>query len=320
MGLFQKRQQKTPATDQKTGFFAKGLRKTRAILTSDLGDLFSGRKHIDDEILDELETRLLMADVGIETSDLILDELRKQISHGEIQSLDNLLSALKTLLLKQLNDGQEIKPPAGQKAFTVLVVGVNGSGKTTSIGKLAKHFQNAGYSVLLAAGDTFRAAAVEQLQTWGERNDVQVVAQGSGADSAAVIYDALQSAQAKQVDILLADTAGRLHTQQNLMEELKKVKRVLAKLDANAPHETLLVLDAGIGQNAIQQAQQFHEAVGLNGLILTKLDGTAKGGIVFAIQQTLKIPIKYIGVGEGIEDLRPFNPDEFVDALLSSDE
>ena len=310
MGLFRRRKPQ----ETKTGLLARGLRKTRAVLTADLSDLIAGRKHIDDSILDELETRLLMADVGIESTDVILDKLRKQIEHGEVQSLENILSALRQNLIAQLDSNASIVP--NQTPHTVLVVGVNGSGKTTTIGKLAKRYQNSGYSVMLAAGDTFRAAAVEQLSNWGERNSVPVIAQGSGADSAAVIFDALQSAQAKKIDILLADTAGRLHTQTNLMEELKKVKRVLGKIDADAPQETLLVLDAGIGQNALQQATQFNEAIGVTGLVMTKLDGTAKGGIVFAIQQALNIPVRYIGVGESVDDLYEFNPDEFVDALL----
>ncbi len=323
MGLFDKLKRNKPQEKPKgksNSIFA-GLRKTRQILTADLGDLFSGRKKIDDDVLDELETRLLTADVGIEASEQILDDLRKRISYGEIEDVDALLKQLAEILIKHLPTASEPQQDTQeqQAPHSILVVGVNGSGKTTTIGKLSKHFQQAGMSVMLAAGDTFRAAAVEQLQTWGERNKVPVIAQGSGADSAAVVFDALQSAQAKQIDVLLADTAGRLHTQSGLMDELKKVKRVLAKLDPDAPNETLLVLDASIGQNALQQAKQFHEAIGITGLVLTKLDGTAKGGIVFAIQQQLDIPVRFIGVGEGIDDLRPFDAAEFVHALLTLD-
>ncbi|MBN1378156.1 MAG: signal recognition particle-docking protein FtsY [Gammaproteobacteria bacterium] len=295
-----------------------GLRKTRAILTSNLSDLFTGRKQIDAELLEELETRLLMADMGIETTDTVLDALRKHIGFGDIDSPLSLLTALRDLLRQRLQNPEPLS--LVKKPHAILVVGVNGSGKTTTIGKLARHYQQLGHSVLLAAGDTFRAAAVEQLQTWGARNKVPVVAQGNGADSAAVIFDALQSAQARGIEILLADTAGRLHTQSNLMEELKKVKRVLTKLDPQAPQETWLVLDATTGQNALQQARQFHQAIGLTGLVITKLDGTAKGGIIFAIKEELNLPVCYIGVGEGIDDLKPFNADDFVDALLASDE
>jgi fused signal recognition particle receptor len=320
MGLLDKlmRRRETPSGDTESRLRA-GLRKTRAILTADIGDLFAGRTRIDEEVLEELETRLLTADVGIETANAILEALRKRIGYGDLQTVASLIEALRGILKKQLalnapEPDRDHTPP-----HTILVVGINGSGKTTTIGKLARLYQEAGHSVMLAAGDTFRAAAVEQLQTWGERNRVPVIAQKTGADPAAVIFDALQSARSKGIDVLLADTAGRLHTQSGLMEELKKIKRVLAKLDPGAPQETLLVLDAGIGQNALQQARQFHETIGVTGLVLTKLDGTAKGGIIFAIYHKLGLPVRYIGVGEGIDDLKIFDPDSFVDALLAQD-
>ena len=294
----------------------RGLRKTRAVLTTDLGDLFTGRKAIDDDLLEELENRLLVADVGVEVTMHTLEALRKRIGFGDVENAASLISALRDILNEQLSAFAQPEL-VNSSPYTILVVGVNGSGKTTTIGKLAHYFSSKGKSVMLAAGDTFRAAAVEQLQMWGERNNIPVVAQTSGADSAAVVFDALQSAQAKSVDILLADTAGRLHTQSGLMDELRKVKRVLAKLDAGAPQETLLVLDASIGQNALQQAKEFHQAIGITGIVLTKLDGTAKGGIVFAIQQQLSIPVKYVGIGEGIDDIHPFNAANFVDALLA---
>lgn len=321
MGLLDKlRRRRDIPADEKESRLRAGLRKTRAILTADIGDLFAGRTKIDEDALEELETRLLMADVGIETTTLVLEALRKPIGYGDVQTVPSLIAALKEILKAQLTLKHADEPdPDRDPPHTILVVGVNGSGKTTTIGKLARLYQNAGYSIMLAAGDTFRAAAVEQLQTWGERNKVPVMAQKAGADPAAVIFDALQSARSKAVDILLADTAGRLHTQSGLMDELKKIKRVLNKLDPNAPRETLLVLDAGIGQNALQQAKQFHEAIGVTGLALTKLDGTAKGGIIFAIYHKLGLPVRYIGVGEGIDDLKIFDPDSFVDALLAQD-
>ena len=314
MGLFSK--DKTART--KSGGLLGGLRKTRAILTTDLGDLFAGRKPVKSELLEELETRMLMADVGIETTEAVLEALRKQAGFDDIESASALLAVLRRLLLQKLGNPADFKPD--KSPHTILVVGVNGSGKTTTIGKLARHFQQQGRSVILAAGDTFRAAAVEQLQNWGVRNKIQVIAQGSGADSAAVVFDALQAARTRGMDILLADTAGRLHTQTNLMEELKKVKRVLGKLDDSAPQDTWLVVDATTGQNALQQAREFHQSIGLTGVIVTKLDGTAKGGIVFAICDQLKLPVRYIGVGEHIDDLQPFRPGDFVDALLALDD
>ncbi|MDH5485671.1 MAG: signal recognition particle-docking protein FtsY [Gammaproteobacteria bacterium] len=293
------------------------LSKTRHSLTDGMADLVLGKKTIDDELLEELETRLIMADVGIEATDRIISDLTKRVSRNELKQPEALFEALcddMTGILKRCE--QPLVIDTSKTPFVMLIIGINGAGKTTTIGKLAKRFQDQGRSVMLAAGDTFRAAAVEQLQTWGERNNIPVVAQGTGADSASVIFDAIASAKSRNIDIVIADTAGRLHTQANLMDELKKIKRVMAKLDSEAPHETLLVMDAGFGQNGLVQAQQFHDAMGLTGLALTKLDGTAKGGIVFAIAEKLGTPIRFIGVGEGIEDLREFHAGEFVDALL----
>ncbi|MCW8934792.1 MAG: signal recognition particle-docking protein FtsY [Gammaproteobacteria bacterium] len=298
-------------------YLKDSLGKTRAGLTDGMADLLLGKKTIDDELLEELETRLLSADVGIEATSRIITDLTKRVSRNELNDPTALFNAL-------CDDMVEILQPVSKpllienkkSPFVILVIGINGAGKTTTIGKLAKRFQNQGKSVMLAAGDTFRAAAVEQLQTWGERNEIAVVAQGTGADSASVIYDAIESAKSKNIDVVIADTAGRLHTQNNLMDELIKIKRVMGKLDDTAPHETLLVMDAGFGQNGLIQAQQFNEAMNVSGLVLTKLDGTAKGGILFAIAEKLSIPIRFIGVGEGIEDLREFHATEFVDALL----
>lgn len=299
----------------------RGLRKTRAILTADIRDLARGRKRIDENSIDELETRLLMSDVGIETTKQVIDQLSKRLSYGDIDTVDSLLKELSNLLTDILETVQQpLSIDTERKPFSILMVGINGSGKTTTVGKLAKRFQQQGYSVALAAGDTFRAAAVEQLQTWGERNQVPVIAQKTGADSASVLFDAIDSARARDLNVLLADTAGRLHTQDGLMAELHKIVRVMQKADAEAPDEILLVLDASIGQNALQQAKQFHEAIGVTGLVITKLDGTAKGGILFAITQQLKLPIRYIGVGESIDDLQPFIARDFVDALLDIDE
>ncbi len=294
------------------------LRRTRHGLVSGLSGLFVGRK-LDDEALEELESRLLLADVGVDVTDHLMKRLTERVSRRQLDDIPALLQALREELLTILAPCQQPWQPSESQPYTILMVGVNGVGKTTTIGKLAKKLQNDGFSVLLAAGDTFRAAAVEQLQVWGERNRITVVAQQSGADSASVIFDAIQSATARQMDVVIADTAGRLHTQSNLMEELKKIKRVMAKVDGSAPHEVLLVVDASTGQNALNQAVQFHEAVGVTGLVLTKLDGTAKGGIVFAIARRLGLPIRFIGVGEGIDDLRPFDAAEFVTALLDED-
>ncbi|HRD48195.1 MAG: signal recognition particle-docking protein FtsY [Candidatus Competibacter sp.] len=294
------------------------LRRTRQNLVSGLAGLFAGRK-LGDEVLEELENRLLLADVGVEVTQHLIQRLTERLSRQLLHDVPTLLQALNEELLAILAPCQQPWQPSESRPYVMLMVGVNGAGKTTTIGKLAKKLQNDGHSVLLAAGDTFRAAAVEQLQVWGERNRIAVIAQHSGADSASVIYDAIQSARARQVDVVIADTAGRLHTQSNLMEELKKIKRVMGKADAAAPHEVLLVVDASTGQNALNQAVQFHEAVGVTGLILSKLDGTAKGGIVFAIARRLGLPIRFIGVGESIEDLRLFDAAEFVAALLDGD-
>ena len=296
-----------------------GLGKTRSALSEGLATLFLGRKTLDDDLLEELETRLLLADVGVKTTREVLDALTRRVKRKELSDADALYRALKEELTAVL--APSAKPlviPRGDKPFVILMVGVNGAGKTTTVGKLARRLQDEGRSVMLAAGDTFRAAAVEQLQTWGARNNVPVIAQQTGADSASVIFDAVQAAGARGADVLLADTAGRLHVKANLMEELRKIVRVMQKLDTAAPHEVLLVLDAGTGQNGLAQARHFGEAVAVTGIALTKLDGTAKGGIVFAVARELGLPIRFIGVGEAIEDLRPFDATEFVDALFDS--
>ncbi len=311
-----------PAPEAPVSFFARvkqGLSRTRAGLSDGLAGLLLGKKTIDDDLLDEIETQLLTADVGVEATRKILDAITARLKRKELADSDALYAALQqemAAILQKSDGGGGFHIDPAQKPYVILMVGVNGVGKTTTIGKLAKKLQQEGKSVMLAAGDTFRAAAVEQLQVWGERNSIPVVAQHSGADSASVIFDALQSARAKGVDVLIADTAGRLHTKSNLMEELGKVKRVMGKLDPTAPHEVMLVLDAGTGQNALNQAQQFHEAVGVTGLTLTKLDGTAKGGIVFAIAAKMQLPIRFIGVGEKIDDLRAFEAAPFVKALF----
>jgi len=259
----------------------------------------------------------LTADVGVEATQSIIQDLTRRVAHKQLADADALMSALSDDMRSILDPvDKPLQIPDSDHPFVLLMVGINGAGKTTTIGKIARRLQDEGRSVMLAAGDTFRAAAVEQLQAWGERNQVQVIAQQQGSDSASVIFDALQAAQARNIDVLIADTAGRLHTQSNLMEELVKIKRVLGKLDSDAPHEVMLVVDAGTGQNALNQAQQFNEAVGLTGISFSKLDGTAKGGIIFAIAKQLGIPIRFIGVGEAIEDLRPFNASEFVEALF----
>jgi fused signal recognition particle receptor len=302
------------------GFIARlrsKLNRGDSWLTYDLANLLPGGR-IDDTVLDELETRLIAADVGIETTEKILGGLRGQVSRKELGNLDALIGALRESMLAIVTPvGRPLEVDATKRPFVILVVGVNGSGKTTTIGKLARRLADEGRKVVLAAGDTFRAAAIEQLQIWGERDGVPVIAQAAGADPAAVIFDAMQSAQARGADVLIADTAGRLHTQSNLMEELRKVKRVLGRLDPEAPHEVLLVLDAGQGQNALAQAHQFNEALGVTGLVLTKLDGTAKGGIVFAIADRLGIPVRYVGIGESAEDFGVFDAAPFVDAVLS---
>lgn len=293
------------------------LQKTRNGLGNVLTRLPLTQKNISEELLEEIEESLLLADIGIEATTDIIDKLTDNLDRHELNDSVALFAALKQDLLDMLAPcSQPLHIPQQDTPFVILVVGVNGAGKTTTIGKLAKKLQNQGHSVMLAAGDTFRAAAVEQLQVWGKRNNIPVVAQHTGADSASVIFDGLQSAKAKNIDVLIADTAGRLHTKSNLMEELKKIKRIMSKLDAAAPHEVLLVLDAGTGQNALSQAKLFNEAVALTGLVLTKLDGTAKGGIIFALAKQMHIPIRYIGVGEGIDDLQEFNAALFVEALF----
>ncbi len=306
--------------EKKSGFFSRlqqGLGKTRSSFSQGLGNLLLGEKIIDDELLEEIEMQLVTADVGIDATRKIITNLSQQISRRALTNSKALYKSLQKELQALLEPReQELLIPDSSEPFVIMVVGVNGVGKTTTIGKIAYALKAQGKSVMLAAGDTFRAAAVEQLQVWGERNDVPVIAQGSGADSASVIFDALQAAKARQVDVLIADTAGRLHNKSGLMEELAKVKRVLAKLDQQAPHEIMLVLDAGTGQNALNQAEQFDQAVGLTGITITKLDGTAKGGIIFALASKMEVPIRYIGVGEKTEDLRPFMAKQFVSALF----
>ncbi|MNV15540.1 Signal recognition particle receptor FtsY [compost metagenome] len=310
--------------ESKAGFFARlkqGLSKTSASIGEGMASLFLGKKAIDDELLDDLETRLLTADVGVEATSVIIQRLTQKVARKELADADALYKSLQAELAAMLKPvEQPLKITSQNKPFVILVVGVNGAGKTTTIGKLAKKLQLEGKKVMLAAGDTFRAAAVEQLQVWGERNKIPVIAQHTGADSASVIFDAVQAAKARGIDVLIADTAGRLHTKDNLMEELKKVRRVISKLDADAPHEVLLVLDAGTGQNAINQAKQFNQTVELTGLALTKLDGTAKGGVIFALAKQFGLPIRYIGVGEGIDDLRTFEAEPFVQALFAERE
>ncbi|MGZ4992779.1 MAG: signal recognition particle-docking protein FtsY [Methylobacter sp.] len=296
------------------------LKRTRSGLSGVLAHIPIGRQKIDEDILEEIEASLLMADIGVDATTEIIKRLTESVERHQLNDGEALSTALKQELLSMLRPcSKNLQIPKQDKPFVILVVGVNGAGKTTTIGKLAKRLQAQGHSVMLAAGDTFRAAAVEQLQTWGERNNIHVVAQHTGADSASVIYDGVQSAQAKGIDVLIADTAGRLHTKSNLMDELKKVKRIISKLDDTAPHEVLLVLDAGTGQNALSQAKLFNEAVALTGLALTKLDGTAKGGVIFALAKQFEIPIRFIGIGEGIDDLQDFDADAFVNALFVKD-
>ena len=296
----------------------QGLARTRAVLNADIGDLVTGRTEIDEDLLEELEMMLVAADVGVPATRRIIDDLGYQVKRREVIDADSFLAALRRELsaIVERNEAP-VRQPAPGRPQVILMVGVNGVGKTTTIGKLARQLQDEGNSIMLAAGDTFRAAAVEQLQAWGERNNVPVVAQHTGADPASVIYDALQAATARGIDVLIADTAGRLHTKSNLMEELKKIVRVMKKIDPDAPHEVMLVVDATTGQNALHQAVQFNDSVPLTGITLTKLDGTAKGGILFAIADRLPVPFRFIGVGEKIEDLRHFDAGEFVDALLS---
>ncbi len=307
--------------DTTLGFFARlkqGLTKTRAHFSSGFANLFLGKKTLDQNLLDAIEMHLITADVGVETTQQLIQTLTEKLARNELHDAAAAFRCLQDEM-KQILRAVE-KPltlPLQIKPYVILVVGINGSGKTTTIGKIAHHLLQQDKTVMLAAGDTFRAAAIAQLEVWGERNHIPVIAQQPGADTAAVIYDAMEAAKARGTEVLLADTAGRLHTQTHLMAELQKVKRVLTKIDATAPHETLIVLDASLGQNALNQVKQFHEAIGITGIVLTKLDGTAKGGIIFALANQMHIPICFIGVGEGINDLRPFEADAFVDALFA---
>jgi fused signal recognition particle receptor len=315
---FFKKNNKLISDNKLVSKLAHGLKRTRDIFATAVAGVFTGKTVIDRVMLEELEEKLLLADIGIMVTRQIIEQLKRELALAKNISAEVVLQTLKKQLENILTFCSEpLVIPEGIKPFVILFVGVNGSGKTTTIGKLAKNLQQGGYKTILAAGDTYRAAAIEQLKAWGERNDVAVIAQKQGSDSAAVLYDAFQAAKNRGFDVLLADTAGRLHTQSNLIEELKKIKRTLQKIDPAAPHEILLVLDATMGQNALSQAKKFQEAVGVSGICLTKLDGTAKGGIIFAIAQSAKIPIRYIGLGESIDDLKPFSAKEFVDALFS---
>lgn len=321
-GFGKKKNQPSTTTENRPGLFERlksGLARTRANFSDGLADLLLGKKKIDDDLLEELETLLLTADVGVDTTAQIIGDLTERVRRKELadpQALSGILQEQLTAILERVE--KPVQPASEGNPQVILMVGINGAGKTTTIGKLAKRLQESGQKVMLAAGDTFRAAAVEQLQTWGERNQIPVIAQATGADAASVIFDALQAAKSRGMDVLIADTAGRLHTKSNLMDELAKIARVMKKLDPDAPHEVMLVVDAGTGQNALNQALQFHQTVGLTGIALTKLDGTAKGGIIFAIADRLGVPIRFIGVGESIEDLRVFEAREFVQALFAN--
>jgi fused signal recognition particle receptor len=314
-------EQDKASPNKSTGFFGRlkqGLAKTRASFTSGMANLFLGKKELNADLFNDIEMQLLTADVGVETTEQLISTLTTKLARKELSNAEAAFQCLQDEMKQILTPcAKPLVIPAGTKPYVILVVGINGSGKTTTIGKLASYYKQDNKNVMLAAGDTFRAAAIEQLQIWGERNHIPVIAQQPGADTAAVIYDAMEAAKARGVDILIADTAGRLHTQSNLMAELQKVKRVLAKLDPSAPHETLIVLDATLGQNALNQVKQFNETMGVTGIALTKLDGTAKGGIIFAIAKQTGIPIRFIGIGEGIADLRPFQAEEFVNALFA---
>lgn len=305
------------------GFLSKlanKLKKTRSNFTEKLATLILGKKTIDAEILEEIETYLLAADVGVETTEKIIECLTQKVNRKDLDNPESLFNALKQELMDILKPCEQPLDELNIKdntPFVILMAGVNGAGKTTTIGKIAKKLEEQGKKVMLAAGDTFRAAAIEQLKTWGERNNVPVIHQTQGSDSASVIYDAYNAAKARNYDVLIADTAGRLHTQENLMAELKKIVKVIKKIDANAPHETMLVLDASLGQNSLNQAKKFNDAIKLSGIALTKMDGTAKGGIIFAIANELNLPIRYIGVGEKIEDLRNFKAQDFIEALFT---
>ncbi len=315
LNFFKKKQNPSLKEEEQKSSLRDRLFKSKKKLGDGLSSLVIGKKKIDEDLLEELEVLLISSDVGIQTTDKVIESVRKKASRKELKDEDSLYQLIKIELESLLVTDSDLEPST-EIPFVILVVGINGAGKTTTIGKLAKLFQGEGKSVMLAAGDTFRAAAVEQLQVWGERNDIPVIAQKTGSDAASVVYDAYQSAIAKKIDILIADTAGRLHTQDNLMQELEKIKRVLKKHNENAPHETLLVIDGGSGQNAVQQANEFHKSINLSGLAITKLDGTAKGGVLFSISDSLKLPIRFIGTGEAIEDLKPFNSKDFVDALF----
>ena len=313
--FFKKNQNKDIQTDTKKASLKDRLFKSKRRLGDGLSSILIGKKQIDDELLEELEILMISADIGIQTTDKIIESVRKKASRKELKDGDSLYQLIKVELEALLID-DNLLVPVSDSTFVILVVGINGAGKTTTIGKLAKSFQSQGKSVMLAAGDTFRAAAVEQLQIWGDRNEIPVISQKTGADAASVVYDAYQSAVAKNIDILIADTAGRLHTQDNLMQELEKIKRVLKKHNDEAPHETLLVIDGGSGQNAVQQANEFHKSIELSGIVVTKLDGTAKGGVLFAISDSLNLPIRYIGIGEAIDDLKTFHAKDFINALF----
>lgn len=307
--------------ENQTGMLARlrqGLAKTRSKLFSGIESLIGTKRAIDPALLEEIEARLLMADIGVAATARIIEALSSAMRRHELNDMGQLLDTLKARMVELLEPVTRplLIPDDTAKPFVILVIGVNGSGKTTTIGKMTSYFQDQGHSVLLAAGDTFRAAAIEQIQHWGETTRVPVIAQQSGADSAAVIFDALQSARAHAIDLVIADTAGRLHNKNNLMQELSKIRRIITKFDPSLPVEVLLVLDAGTGQNALSQAQQFNEVINITGLVLTKLDGTARGGVVFSIAHTLNIPIRFIGVGEKLQDLRPFQAEDFVTALL----
>ena len=309
-----------PEASKSSGLLGK-MQRALSRTSRGLGDLFLGAKVIDDDLFEELETLLLMADVGVEATKQIIAQLTERSNRAMLKDGAALQEALREILIARLAPcEQPLNTDNADGPFVILVVGVNGVGKTTTIGKMARQLQRQGQSVMLAAGDTFRAAAVEQLQVWGERNQIPVVAQHMGADSASVVFDAIESARAKNIDVIIADTAGRLHNKSNLMEELKKVRRVAAKLDAAAPHEVLLVLDAGTGQNAVAQMTEFHATAGVTGIALTKLDGTAKGGVILALAEKFSVPIRYIGVGEGVDDLQSFVAEEFVSALLGQGE
>ena len=305
--------------EPKSGFFARlksGLAKTRSNFAGGFDNIVHGKAKVGPELLEELEETLLIADVGMQTTSFILDDLKREVSQNRIRENKEVLEQLKQRMIHVLSQNQKPLPYSEHQPFVILVVGVNGSGKTTTIGKLARHWKQEGKKILLAAGDTFRAAAIDQLQVWADRSDIPCISQKIGADPSAVAYDAVQAGLAREMDLVLIDTAGRLQTNTNLMEELKKIKRVIGKVLPGAPHETLLVLDATIGQNSISQARLFNEALEVDGLVMTKLDGTAKGGVLFNITDDLKLPIRFVGVGEKPEDLQEFNPQTFVEALI----